>query len=73
MSRKEEDKKRHEYMLMEIRLTGEDIKASIHERYDKRIASLEHWRTRVNGILAGLGLAWATFEAWFRYGSKLKS
>jgi len=68
MTRKEEEKARHEYLLLEIRLTGEDIKASIHERYDKRLSSLEHWRTKVNGILAGLLAAWGGLEAWWKYG-----
>lgn len=68
----ETDKRRHEYTLMEVRLTGEDIKNNIAEKIDKRIkpledrvTSLEHWRTLLLG-------GWGAIIAWFKFGDKLK-
>lgn len=63
MSIKEENRQRHEYTLMEMRLMGEDIKADHREQLTqlcekkidplaKRVNSLEHWRTSIAGGFA---------------------
>ena len=70
MAKREEDKARHEYMLQEVRLTGEDIKAHICERFEPRIqaiekvqeshaprlTSLEHFRTYAHAVVATLAM-----------------
>jgi hypothetical protein len=53
---REEAKRQHEYLLQEIRLTGEDIKEHIHEKYEPRITSLEHWRSYIHGIAGACAL-----------------
>lgn len=52
MSRRDDDQRRQEYLLMEIRLTGEDIKAQITDKFEKRICSLERWRNLIAGGFA---------------------
>ena len=64
---REAEKRRHEYLLMELRLTGEDIKTSVSEKYEKRVSSLERWRSYVNGIGKGIGVAGAALIAWWKY------
>ncbi len=64
----EEERKRHEYLLMEIRLTGEDIKNSIHEKYENRIAALEHFKTYVSAVVATLIFAIGVITHGFRGG-----
>ena len=57
MSKKDEERQRHEYMLMEIRLSAEDVKEYVREAIkplDKRVTSLEHWRTKIHGIAVAI-------------------
>ncbi len=72
MSRKEEEKARHEYTLMEMRLMGEDIKSDNRQLLaelcdkqisplEKRTSSLEHWRTSIAG-------GFAVVLAYLKYG-----
>lgn len=51
-SKYETENRRHEFLLMEIRLNNEDMKAFIADKYGKRLTSLEHFRTYVQAITA---------------------
>ena len=70
MNKSEQDENnrlRHEYILMEIRLSAEDVKDHIHKKYEPRVSALEHWRTALataySAICIGVGL-------WFKTHSK---
>ena len=67
MSRAEEEKKRHEYLLAEIRLVGEDIKEHIRDRVEPRIKSLEATRDFQHGIIktVGIGVPSIGSVSWF--------
>lgn len=77
MTRKEREaaeKARHEYILMEIRLSAEDQKAEIKQYIDQkfvpcenRLTELEHWRTKMNGVTTGLALGWSALLAYLQY------
>ena len=72
----EAEKRRHEYFLMEIRLSAEDVKEDMRQQISVvikdhilpikgRISTLEHWRT---GIIGGAG----AILAWFKFGHYFK-
>ena len=74
--RLEAAKKQHEYTLMEIRLSAEDVKEDMRQQINTvikdhilpikgRISTLEHWRT---GIIAGA----TAIIAWFKFGHYLR-
>jgi hypothetical protein len=66
MSRKEEEKARHEYTLMEIRLSAEDVKEYVRgevKKVEKRVSRLEHLCSYVSGII-GAGIL------YIKYGHK---
>ena len=67
MSRAEEDRKRHEYLLAEIRLSAEDIKEHIRDRIEPRISSLEATRDYSRGIVktVGVGIPALGSGSWF--------
>ena len=57
MGMKEKLDAQHEYTLMEIRLSAEDVKEYVRQEIkciDKRLSSLEHWRTFLVGGWAGI-------------------
>lgn len=65
--REEAERNRHEYLLQEIRLTGEYIKDEVTGKFEKRVNSLEHWRTKVNTIVITMGslVGWEKMKRFF--------
>jgi flagellar motor component MotA len=65
--RDEEERKRHEYLLKEIRLSAEDVKDYIADKVEPRITSLEDTRTYCRGVLktVGIGIPALGSVAWF--------
>jgi len=54
MSRKDEEKARHEYTLMEIRLSAEDVKEYVRDEVGKvsrRVTRMEHLCSYVTGAI----------------------
>ena len=59
MSKAEEERRRHEYLLSEIRLTAEDTKEYFQDKFDKieiRVSSLENFKSYLKGMAKGV--AW---------------
>ena len=61
---REEQKRQHEYLLMEFRLGEQriidEMKEHVAEKYGTRITSLEHWRMIVHGVC----IASTIFLSW---------
>ena len=63
MSKRDDEKKRHEYLLMEMRLVGEDVKEYVRstiEPVKKRVTTLEHGATAFGATIGTIGalLGW---------------
>jgi len=63
MSRKEEDQRRHAYLVMEMQIGEQRVIDVLSEKIDKRcisiekrVSALEHWRTFLTGAWAAVML-----------------
>lgn len=67
MSRADEERKRHEYILREIRLSAEDVKDYVCKEVEPRIKSLEATRDYTRGVIktVGVGIPAIGSIAWF--------
>lgn len=68
MSKKEEEQRRHEFFLMEVRLTGEDTKNAIAEKLEKRLVPLENRMTSLEHYRTAIGASIAAILAWLKFG-----
>ena len=63
---REAQKRQHEYFLMEVRLTGEDIKTVILEKLDARLVPLEKRMGFMEIFCATITGGFAVVVAWLR-------
>ena len=68
MSHREQEQARHEYLLQEIRLTGEDIKSEITDKLDKKMERMERRVTRLERWQLSIASAAGGIIAWWKYG-----